>query len=87
MTIISMCDGQRQSYNKRGPFANQLWPTGHTTSPTLVAEQNRCDCNILGGPMLAGGFWWSAPFLVMGGWQLDFPQCDWALKHTIKQSN
>ena len=23
----------------------------------LVADQNRCDCNILGGPMLADGFW------------------------------
>ena len=71
-----MCNGQRQSYDKHGPFANRLWPTGRTTSPTLVADQNKCDCNIFGGPMLAYGLWLSAPFLVMTGRQ---PVCDWAL--------
>ena len=44
--------------------------TGCTTHPTVVADQNRSDCNIWGGgPMLADGLWWSAHFLVMGGQQ------------------
>ena len=68
-----MCDGQQQSYDKHRPFADRLWPTGRMTGPTLVADQNRCDCNIFEGPMLADGLWWSVPFLVMGGRQPVIP--------------
>ena len=51
----------------------RLLPTGRTTGPRLVADQNKCDCNIFGGPMLADGLWWSAPFLVVGGRQPVVP--------------
>ena len=35
------------------------------TGGQLVADQNECDCNIFGGPMVADGLWWSATSLTL----------------------
>ena len=69
----STCNGRWQLYDKRGPFADRLWPTGSMTGPKLVADQNECDYNISFVPMVGDGLWWSATILVVGGRQTVVP--------------